>query len=140
MGKTEARNTRERYFELIREFPLRPIRNKKDLAAAQKTIDHVLRTCRLEDDGEVDYLDVLSDLVANYEDEHCPIEPASDAEMLKMLIHDRGLTQARLSIEAKVSASTICEILSGKRPFSKAVAGKLAAYFQIDKAILLANS
>ena len=39
------------------------------------------------------YLDALSDLVAAYEDEHYPIEPASDADMLRHLMEAKGVTQ-----------------------------------------------
>nr|MCU0982716.1 hypothetical protein [Pirellulaceae bacterium] len=48
------------------------------------------------DEGEQLYLDGLSDLVADYEDEHHAIEPASDADMLRHLMEARGITQAQL--------------------------------------------
>ena len=44
-------------------------------------------------EGEEAYLDVLSDLVKKYEDEHHPIPDASPAEVLKFLIEDRNTNQ-----------------------------------------------
>src|SRR4051794_36379992 len=80
------------YLELVRKFPLRPIRNDKDLDRAIAIIDALIDQDKLSPDEE-DYLDVLSDLVKKYETEHHPIPPVSDAEMLRHLIEARGTTQ-----------------------------------------------
>jgi hypothetical protein len=43
-------------------------------------MDRLLASGRLNE-GKETYLDALSDLVADYEDEHHTIKPASDADM-----------------------------------------------------------
>ena len=85
------------------------------------------------------YLDALSDLVAAYEDEHYPIEPASDAEMLRHLMEAKDVTQAQLSRETAIPKSTISEILAGKKPFSRHLIRKLADYFNVDASVLATN-
>jgi HTH-type transcriptional regulator / antitoxin HigA len=56
-GKTE-----DRYLELVRRFPLRPLRTGADLDAAVAVIDALVDRPRLSS-PERDYLDVLSDLI-----------------------------------------------------------------------------
>src|SRR4051794_20817500 len=85
-----------RYFELVRDLPLRPIRSDEELDRAVAVIDALLGQAR-RDEGEDDYLDVLSDLVARYESARYPIPPVSDAEILRFLITDaERVSQARV--------------------------------------------
>ncbi len=91
------------------------------------------------DSGETQYLDALSDLVAAYEDVHYPIEPASDADMLRHLLEAKGVTQAELHRGTGIPKSTISEVLSGKKPFSKALIRTLADYFGVDRSVLAIN-
>jgi HTH-type transcriptional regulator/antitoxin HigA len=108
------------------------------LHEAQKVMDRLLARGEL-DDGEEMYLDALSDLVAAYEDEHCAMEPASDADMLRHLMEARGVTQAQLSRATAIPKSTISEILAGKKPFSRQIIRKFADYFSVDVSVLAAN-
>jgi HTH-type transcriptional regulator/antitoxin HigA len=101
-------------------------------------MDRLLAKGKL-DSGETLYLDALSDLAAAYEDEHHSIEPASDADMLKHLLEARGTTQAELHRATGIPKSTISEVLAGKKPFSRQMIRKLAAYFQVDVTVLAAN-
>lgn len=130
--------SRDSYLELVLEFPLTSIKSDEHLAAAQKTIDRLLTHGKL-DHGEEMYLEALSDLVATYEDVHHPIEPASDADMLRHLMDAKGITQAQLNRDTKLPKSTISEVLSGKKPFSRQMIRRLAGYFQVDVSVLAAN-
>ena len=129
---------RDAYLELILKFPLTSIQSDEDLDAAQEVIDELLAKGKLLS-GEVLYLDALSDLVAAYEDQHYPISPASDADMLRHLIEARGISQSVLSREAGISKSTISEILSGKKNFSRSLIRKLSDYFDVDVSVLAHN-
>jgi HTH-type transcriptional regulator/antitoxin HigA len=129
---------RDSYLDLVLAFPLASIRSEEHLQAAQAVLDQLLARSSL-DDGAAMYLDALSDLVASYEDEHHAIEPASDAAMLRHLMEAKGVTQALLSRETGTSRSTISEVLSGKRPFSRQLIRKLAHYFRIDVSVLASN-
>jgi HTH-type transcriptional regulator/antitoxin HigA len=129
---------KDSYLELVLRFPLASIRSEEHLRAAQVVMDRLLAKGRLNV-GESLYLDALSDLVAAFEDEHHPIEPASDADMLSHLLHAKRINQVELHRATGISKSTISEVLASKRPFSRAMIRKLAAYFQVDISVLSAN-
>jgi HTH-type transcriptional regulator/antitoxin HigA len=111
--KARARTMPDTYFKLVREFPLTRIRNHAHLAAAQKMIDRLLQMNL--DKAEQEYLDVLTDLVEIYEDEHCPIPDASAADVLRELMASNRLTQQQLAKRVKISQSTISAVLTGNR-------------------------
>ena len=97
--KTRSRVAGDRYLELVCQVPLRPIRSEVELGRAIAMID-VLLDLDERSDSEADYLDVLSDLVEKYEDEHDPMPPVSGAEMLRFLIESQETTQAKVAAEA----------------------------------------
>ena len=129
---------RDSYLELVLAFPLAVVKSERHLEAAQEVMDRLLAKDKL-DDGEEMYLDALSDLVASYEDEHHAIGPASDADMLRHLMEAKGVTQTQVSQETGIAKSTICEVLAGKRAFSRRMIRKLADYFNVDISVLAAN-
>ena len=143
MATTKAKfnlkgKNRDRYLELVLAFPLASIKSEEHLEAAQEVMDRLLAQGELED-GEEMYLDALSDLVAAYEDQHYPIAPASDADMLRHLMEAKVITQAQLSRETGIAKSTISEVLAGKKAFSRQMIRKLADYFKVDVSMLAAN-
>jgi len=129
---------KDSYLELVLAFPLASIRGENHFAAAQDVMDRLLKKNRL-DEGELLYLDALSDLVASYEDEHHAIAPASDADMLRHLLEAKGVTQADLHRKSGLPKSTISEVLSGKKPFSRQMIRKLSEFFHVDVTVLAAN-
>ena len=139
--KTKAvrrRKVADSYLELVMECPLASIKTESQLAVAQAMIDRLLIQGKM-DDGEEMYLDALSDLVAAYEDVHCPIAPASDADMLRHLMEAKGVTQVELHRGTGIPKSTISEVLAGKKPFSKTLIRTLADFFQVDTSVLASN-
>ena len=91
------------------------------------------------DSGEEMYLDALSDLVGGFEDRNHPIDPASDADMLRHLMDAKSVNQAELSRDAEIAKSTVSEILAGKKSFTRKIIRKLADYFSVDVSVLSAN-
>jgi HTH-type transcriptional regulator/antitoxin HigA len=128
--KTATAKVTDSYFRLIRRFPLRPIRSEKELDSAIAVIDSLLDAGPL-DAGSQDYLDVLSDLVEKFEDEHEPMPQVTDAEMLRHLFEAKGITQARAAKEVGIAESTISEVLAGSRRLTRTHIGKLASYFGV---------
>jgi HTH-type transcriptional regulator/antitoxin HigA len=125
-GKTE-----DRYLDLVRAFPLRPLRSDADLDAAIAVIDSLLDRSRLLS-AEQDYLDVLSDLVEAYESDAIPMRPVDDAELLHFLIEQKGTTQAQTAKGAGIAESTISEVLAGKRKLNRGQLEKLARFFHVE--------
>ena len=139
--KTQFRlkgKNRDSYLELIQEFPLASIKSERHLKEGQEVMDSLLARGKL-DEGEETYLDALSDLVAAYEDAHHAIKPASDADMLRHLLEAKKVSQVQLSRDTGIPKSSISELLSGKKQFSRQMIRKFAEYFKVDVGVLAAN-
>jgi HTH-type transcriptional regulator/antitoxin HigA len=124
----------DRYLELVRAFPLRPIRSEAELDRATAIIHSLLDRDDL-DPAEDDYLDVLGDLVERYEDVHYPIAPASDADMLRFLLDQKGVTQLVVANETGIANTTLSAVLNEKRSLTREHITKLARHFKTDPAI-----
>lgn len=123
------------YLRLVKRFPLISIKTQQQLKEATEVIQGLLRKNKL-DKGETEYLEVLSDLISSYEDKICHFKPSSDSGMLQHLMDAKGVNQLQLAAETKISRSTISEILTGKRRFSRNVIVRLAAYFKVSPTVL----
>jgi HTH-type transcriptional regulator/antitoxin HigA len=131
-AKTPAKRVQNSYLNLIRQFPLRPIRGDTELDQATAVLNALLDRDNL-DDAERDYLDVLGDLIERYEDQVHAIDTRdlTDAEMLAHLIEAKGVNQADVARATGIAVSTISEVLARKRDLSRGHIGKLAAYFGV---------
>jgi len=129
----QLENARDRYFDLIVRFPLRPIHSDEELEGAVKMVDSLLDRDLAPD--EADYLEVLGDLIERYESEAHPMAPVSDAEMLRHLIEAKGLSQTEISSATGIADSTISEILMGRRSLNRSHIGKLARYFNVSPGV-----
>lgn len=138
MSATHANPDVNRYLDLVRMHPLRPIRDEAGLDRAIAMVNSLIDRDELDED-EADYLDVLSDLVEKYETENHPLPAVSEAEMLRHLIEARDVTQARVSEETGIAESTISAILSGKRGLSRKHVAALARYFKVSPAVFIAT-
>jgi HTH-type transcriptional regulator/antitoxin HigA len=129
---------RDDYLELVLKFPVISLKSEEQFQDAQAVIDELLARKKLSV-GEEMYLDALSDLVASYEDAHYPIEPASDADMLRHLMEAKGVTQAELHRDTGLAKSSISEVLADRKTFSRQMIRKLADYFKVNVSILTSN-
>jgi HTH-type transcriptional regulator/antitoxin HigA len=139
MSTTKARRYKgrrrdiDRYLELVRQFPLRPIRTKREYLAATKVMEAL--AVRGEDDlnhDELDYLDVLTNLVEAFDKEHCP-EPVEGTplERLKALIEESGTTTANLG-RLLGSSGLASQIMLGRRQLSKTHIRILSKHFKLS--------
>lgn len=124
------------YLDLIRRFPLRPLRSEADLDGAIAVID------RLTDRGnlsaqEEDYLEVLAGLVEAYEAEHDPLPRMTPVEALRFLIEQNRLTQAELAQQTGLAVATLSEILNEKRGISPKARAALAQRFRVSPALFV---
>ena len=133
---TASRPHSDRYFDLVRAFPLRPIRSEAELDQAVAMIDSLIDRDDLEP-GEQDYLDVLADQVERFESGHHPLPSVSEADMLRHLIEARDITQLQLSADTGIAESTVSSILSGKRGMSRRHIEALAVYFKVSPAVFI---
>ena len=135
VAKTVSRTLPGSYFKLVKRFPLTHIQDDAHAAAARDMIELLLAE-RL-DRGAQAYLDVLTDLLEAYEDEHEPIPDASEAEVLRELLVASGLTQPQLARKVGISQSTISAVLNGARRLTKDHVIRLSKFFSISPAAFL---
>ena len=127
------------YMRLVREFPLRPIRTQRQYDQAIKVMEKlIVRDENSLDNGEADYLDVLSDLIEAYEEQHYPMaeDTTQPLDRLTHLMREGKLTVSNLGriLGSRPAASMV---LHGKRELSKAQVRRLAEYFRLDPGYFL---
>jgi HTH-type transcriptional regulator/antitoxin HigA len=133
--KTALKPLSDRYFDLVKQFPLTRIRDDDHLDEAQEMIDRLMEEDL--DNGAQAYLDVLTDLVEFYEDEHVLIPDASEADVLRELMRTADLSQGKLAKAVGISQSTISAVLNGTRSLTKEQVVKLATFFKVPSAVFL---
>ncbi len=80
---------------------------------------------------------LLSNLVADYDDEHYPISPPSLIDVLRLRMYEMNLSQKALADVIGVSPTRLSEILSGKREPTLQVARNISIKLSIDANIVL---
>ena len=133
--KAFARRVPDTYLKLVKRFPLIHIRDEPHLDEALGVLNELLRQDR--DGGTQEYLDVLTDLVAAYADEHVPIADVSEGDVLRELMRSNGLSQMELAKAVGIAQSTISAVLTGARSLTKGQIVKLAKFFGIAPAAFL---
>lgn len=82
-------------------------------------------------------LDLLSDLVAEYEEEHYPVEKPTLPEIIRLRMAELGISQKKLAEILNVSPSRISEYLNGKSEPTLKIARLLQSELGIDADIIL---
>lgn len=82
-------------------------------------------------------LDLLSELVADYEDEHYPIKSPSLVDVIKLRMYEMGLNQVKLSELLEVSPSRVSDYLTGRCEPTLKVARAMSRKLNIDANIVL---
>jgi HTH-type transcriptional regulator/antitoxin HigA len=115
---------------------LRPIR---DEAEYDRTV--ALMNCLLDAVGDREdhvlssLLELVTQLVEDYDAIHYRMEGVDPREMLRHLMEARGLKQADLS--EVLPQSNLSAILAGRRKISASLAGRLAKFFDVSPAIFI---
>ena len=90
-----------------------------------------------ETDNNYIELVLLSNLVADYSEEHYAVGDPSLVDVIKLRMYEMGLTQAATAKLIGVSPSRICDYLSGKCEPTIKVAREISRKLNIDPAIVL---
>jgi HTH-type transcriptional regulator/antitoxin HigA len=80
-------------------------------------------------------LELVGDLVSNYEREHFTIEASEPKDALRFLIEAKGLKPGDLS--NIVAQGNLSNILAGRRKISATLAGKLGEFFGVSPALFI---
>jgi HTH-type transcriptional regulator / antitoxin HigA len=120
------------YLRLVRAWPLRRLRSAAEHAKASEV--YLKLSSRRADRGTRDYLDVLADVIAEYERRTEQTIDASDltaADLVRHRLEERGLSVSALAREIGVPQPNLSEMLNGRRDWSKAVILALSRTFNI---------
>lgn len=93
-------------------------------------------TTPVDDPNSIE-LELLSNLVADYSEEHFSLGTPTLADIIKLRMYEMGLTQANLAKLLKVSPSRISEYLSGKSEPTLKIAREISIQLGIDASIVL---
>ena len=132
MPDTIRNNVADSYMNLIAEFPLRRIKSAADHAKARRLILRL--SSQQADRGTADYLDVLVDLVADYEKragQTIDTSKVSPADIVCHRLQERGQSISSLARLIGIPQSNLSEMLNGKRDWSKTAIRGLFAHLNI---------
>ena len=93
------------------------IHTEKEYQAIVKRVEILLQNSEnIENQDAQDYieLNILSDLVADFEETYHPVKKPTLIQTMKLRMYERGLNQKQLSELLGVSTSRISEYLAGK--------------------------
>lgn len=116
------------------------IKNEAAYRVALQRIDELLPLVNDNtptDDKHYLELDMISDMVEEYESVHYPIQAPSLADTLKLRMYEMGLTQAKMAEMLGISCARISEIISGKGEPSLRTGREMCRKLNIDPSIVL---
>ena len=117
------------------------ISNEKEYKAMMARIEELLPlTCGETydpDKPESIELAIISDLVADYEKEHFPLEKPSLIGVLKLRMYEMGLSQYKLAELIGVSPSRVSKYLTGKSEPTLKVGREICRKLDISPDIVL---
>jgi len=134
-----VRAVSEEYLNLIRKFPLMPIRTNNQLRQAAKVVDQLSDQLPHLSSSERAYFDVLCDLIKHFEDEQYKPGDVTPREALKYLMEVNGLNLNDL-VPIVRHKSHLSAFLNGKRSLSKGNALRLAERFKVSPALFLSDA
>jgi HTH-type transcriptional regulator / antitoxin HigA len=124
---------RERYVDLLNEFPPRPIKSEQEFMAIQKVVDVLLDAKQLSADQK-EYLSLLGIIICEYEEKNVKIPDIHGVDLLNVLIEEWGLKQKEL-IPIFKTESIVSAILNGHRQLTVEHIQKLAEFFHVSPAV-----
>ena len=123
---------REKYIDLLNEFPPRPIKSEQDFRGIQKIVDALLDLKQLSPDQK-EYLSLLGMIIHEYEEKTAKVPDIYGVELLIVLIEEWDLKQKEL-VPIFKTESIASAVLNGHRQLTVEHIQKLAEYFHISPA------
>lgn len=120
----------DKYLELLKQYPPRPIDNEEDLEMMQEVINRLLDKPQLTVE-EREYLNVLGALIYEYEENQEPIPDIYGIELLKFILEEKNLQKQDL-LSIFESKSTLDDILDGQQELTPVYIQKLANFLNIS--------
>jgi HTH-type transcriptional regulator/antitoxin HigA len=116
---------------------IKPIKSERDYREAIEEIDRLMDAHRNTPEG--DRLDVLTTLVAAWEESHHAIEAPDPVEAIQFAMEQRGLT--RRDLEPLIgSRARVAEVLNHKRALTLPMIRRIHENLGIPAAVLIRGS
>ena len=116
-----------------RLFLLRPIRKKSDYQNALTVATELSSRTDLTSEQD-DYLEILTKIIADYEEKHFEMSKHSPQEILKFLVEENQMSGSDLG-RILGNRTLGPALLRGERTLSKTNIRKLAEYFSVSPAL-----
>lgn len=116
------------------------INNELEYEATSLRIEELLKmvdNSTAASDKNLIELNLLSNLVADFEEEHYPVQTPTLVDIIKLRMYEMKLNQVKLSEMLGVSPSRVSEYLTGKSEPTLKVARDLNKKLNIDANIIL---
>ena len=116
------------------------IKNEKAYRAALARIEELLPLVNDEtptDNKDYLELDMLSDMVEEYEDVYYPIGKPTLIDVIKLRLYEMGITQKKLAEMLGISSSRVSELLNGTCEPTLKIGREISRQLNIDPAIVL---
>lgn len=123
---------RDEYVRLLAKWPPVKIRDETQARATEDELDLLLGRADLSL-AERAYVDLLSDLLAVWEDEHEEIPDVSGVDLVRSLLEERGLRQRDL-VGIFAPESVASEVLTGRRELTRRHIEGLSEFFKMSPA------
>ncbi|MDD6211094.1 MAG: helix-turn-helix domain-containing protein [Bacteroidales bacterium] len=116
------------------------IENKAQYDWAVKRVEELLPFVGdhtpLDDPNSIE-LELLSNMVADYSEEHFAIGEPTLADIIKLRMFEMNITQSKLSEMLNISPSRISEYITGKSEPTLKIAREISKKLNIDAKIVL---
>jgi HTH-type transcriptional regulator/antitoxin HigA len=116
-------------------FELRPIHNKTDYHKAFSVAEEISSLSNLTC-GQKDYLEVLTRIIADYEEKHFEMSKHNPRQILRFLVEENQMNGSDLG-RILGNRTLGPALLRGRRSLSKSNIKKLADYFSVSPALFL---
>jgi HTH-type transcriptional regulator/antitoxin HigA len=131
-GSTILGFDRNEYVHLLEALPPVKIRTSEQAATTEAQIEKLMARPALSD-AERAYVDLLSDLLADWEDATVEIPDVHGAELVRALLAEHGLRQKDL-VGVFATESVVSEVLAGRRELTRKHIEALARFFKVTPA------
>lgn len=125
------------HFAAISEVvPLHPIRTERDYDHAVQVLQQLLDHGAADENHPLgDLVEVLGELIADYDDTHYPMEANNPVAALRFLMEQHQLTQSDLPEIG--SQGVVSEVLRDKRSLNARQIKALAKRFEVSPAVFI---
>ncbi|MDR1974072.1 MAG: helix-turn-helix domain-containing protein [Bacteroidales bacterium] len=116
------------------------IETEKQYEATCERMEELLKIVGNEtspDDKNFMELDLISNLVADYEEKHYPVKNPQLVDVMKLRMYEMNLNQTKLASILGVSTSRVSEFLTGKSEPTLKVARSISSKLNINASIVL---